>query len=82
MASENAGELAETVRCSPRAGVPSSTNVLVALWTSYGPIFTFGTVSADPNKAFISQIRQEGAKEGPLVGITLAVKDLFDVSST
>ena len=35
---------------------------------------------ADPSKAFISQFRLEGSKEGPLAGCTLAVKDLFDVS--
>lgn len=47
---------------------PSLTNS----WLSYS--------LADPSKAFISQFRLEGSQQGPLVGKTLAVKDLFDVS--
>jgi hypothetical protein len=76
MASESAGELAE------------SSTLLMILHSLFGCCFapalapfTCGTVFADPNKAFISQFRLDGAKEGPLAGTTLAVKDLFDVSS-
>lgn len=35
---------------------------------------------ADGTNAFISQFRLEGAASGPLAGLTLAVKDLYDVS--
>lgn len=38
------------------------------------------TVVADPTNSFISQSKIEGNSDGPLSGLTLAVKDLFDVS--
>lgn len=34
----------------------------------------------DPAQAFISQFQLAGASQGPLAGLTVAVKDLFDVS--
>eukprot|EP00878_Enallax_costatus_P017900 GHUV01018815.1.p1 GENE.GHUV01018815.1~~GHUV01018815.1.p1 ORF type:complete len:449 (+),score=59.15 GHUV01018815.1:982-2328(+) len=34
----------------------------------------------DPTNSFISQFRIEGSPEGPLAGMTLAVKDLFDIA--
>lgn len=37
---------------------------------------------ADPTHSFVSQFTLEGARQGPLAGLTLAVKDLYDVSST
>jgi Asp-tRNA(Asn)/Glu-tRNA(Gln) amidotransferase A subunit family amidase len=35
---------------------------------------------SDATNSFISQFRLEGAASGPLAGLTLAVKDLYDVS--
>ncbi|KAF6252554.1 amidase signature domain-containing protein [Scenedesmus sp. NREL 46B-D3] len=35
---------------------------------------------ADGTNAFISQFRLEGAASGPLAGLTLAVKDLYDIA--
>ena len=36
--------------------------------------------SANSNQAFIDEgLRVQGAKHGPLAGLTVAVKDLFDV---
>eukprot|EP00882_Tetradesmus_deserticola_P027205 GHRQ01030085.1.p1 GENE.GHRQ01030085.1~~GHRQ01030085.1.p1 ORF type:complete len:142 (+),score=25.86 GHRQ01030085.1:364-789(+) len=38
------------------------------------------TGQTDPTNAFISQFRLEGAASGPLGGLTLAVKDLYDIA--